>query len=160
MKKLLRPRVSLVSAALLCCLLAGCGDVACDGTGAVPALLDVTLPMGTEGVAFAFTIDTPMSVDVRVDLPKMMEGQVAVGPLYAAMRPHLVYEPDAADDQVFSVMGSPGTWHGVELKKPGMYAVRLAGIPTAMGEMTPMIHVVVKARSAGQGSPPSECTAE
>jgi len=160
MKKLLQPGVSLGSAALLCCLLAGCGGVACDATGEVPALLDVTLPMGPEGVAFPFTLNAPTSVDVRVDLPNMMQGQAAIGPLYAAMRPHLVYEPDATEDEVFAVKGSPGAWHRVELKKAGMYAVRIASIPTAMGEMTPMIHVVVKARSVDEGSSPSECTAK
>ena len=124
--------------------LGGCGGEACRSEAAAPVLVDATLPMGPGGAAFAFTVTEPMSVDVQVELPMELEGQAVIGPLYAAMRPHLVYEPDAEEDRAFFVKGCSGAPQMFELPKAGMYAVRIAPIPTAMGEMAPRVRVVVK----------------
>jgi hypothetical protein len=135
--------IALIGIALIG-LPGGCGGTRGPQTS---VLVDVTLPMGPEGVAYAFTIGEAMRVDVRVDLPCTLEGTAVIGPLYGAMRPHLVYEPDGEEDQGFAVKGSPGSIHSFELPKAGMYAVRIAGIPTAMGEAPPSIHVWVRGRA-------------
>ena len=136
--------LSLLPALVLFGALGGCGGEGCRSEAAAPVLVDATLPMGPGGAAFAFTVAEPMSVDVQVELPMELVGQAIIGPLYAAMRPHLVYEPDAAEDRVFSVEGCSGAPQTFELAKAGMYAVRIPAIPTAMGEMPPSVRVVVK----------------
>jgi hypothetical protein len=96
-------------------------------------LVDTTLRLRSEGAFFPFTLDGPAAVTVEVHLPEMLEAEVALGPLYAAMRPELVYEPDAEEDVRFPVRGCSTPPFSHRLEKAGPYAVRVPPIPTAMG---------------------------
>jgi hypothetical protein len=99
-------------------------------------LLDLRRPVDSMGALFAFTIAEPGVVRVHVGLERCCEdteARAAFGPLLPALRPHAVYEPDPALDTAFTVTPSAAPGRRFDLKKPGVYAVRIEPIPSAMG---------------------------
>jgi hypothetical protein len=110
--------------------------------------VDASQPLRAAGAFFPFTLAGPAQVRVEVVLPSMLEGEVVVGPLYAATRPELVYEPDAGEDRSFHVKGCHDRpWVG-RFEHGGAYAVRVPPIPTAMGQAETVVQVRVHATYA------------
>ena len=126
------------------------GDRAGNSTGEL-VLVDATLPLRSEGAFFPFTLQGPSDVRVSVHLPEMLDGDIAVGPLYAAMRPTLIYETEAREDVRYPVHGCSTEPLTHRFEKPGAYAVRIPPIPTAMGMESKMfVTVEVRARRASR----------
>jgi hypothetical protein len=96
-------------------------------------LVDARLPLRSEGLVVPFTLSAPGRVTIHVELPAMLESDVAVGPLYVALRPHLVLEPEEREDRTHAINGCQTAAFTETFKKPGAYALRIPPIPTAMG---------------------------
>ena len=113
-----------------------------DGFGSAPVTkyLDADLILRSEGTTYTFTIDAPGAVLLVVDMPEdcKQDGSVSISPLFVALRPDPVYEPDEVPEHVIAIPrgGLPAT--RLELKRAGAYVLRMEPIPMAMGnEGTP-----------------------
>ncbi len=96
-------------------------------------LVDARLPLRSEGVVVPFTLSKPGRVTFKVELPAMLESDVVVGPLYVALRPHVVLEPEEREDRSHAIHGCETAPFSETFKKAGAYALRVPSIPTAMG---------------------------
>lgn len=96
-------------------------------------LVDARLPLRGEGVVIPFTVDAGATVRMEVHLPEMLEGEAQVGPLYLAMRPDPVLEPEPREDHAWSLTGCETPARTQTFAKAGTYAIRIPSIPTAMG---------------------------
>ena len=107
------------------------------GVGAVnplAALVDASLPLRSEGTTWTFTVERPGAVTLVVEMPAGCEkdGRLSISPLYVAMRPDPIYEPDKEPEHSIDVphSGLPST--RIELKRAGAYVLRMEPIPMAM----------------------------
>lgn len=112
-------------------------------------LVDARLPLRSEGLVIPFTVATDTTVRVDLHLPAMLDSDVVVGPLYLALRPELVLEPEPREDRVHHIHGCETAPFEETFAKPGSYAIRIPSIPTAMGmesEMFVEVRITAPAR--------------
>ena len=123
-------------------------------TEAAQVLLEAERVLLSEGTDFTFTVPAPGPVSVRVALSEncTSETTVTVGPLRTALRPDVVYEPEAEPEHLFSVRAGadPRT---LELAEAGPYVLRLAPIPMAMGSDGAPSSALVVVRTVSDGAP-------
>ena len=112
------------------------------GAAGEPVLVEARLPLRSEGLVIPFTVPASSSVRVDLDLPAMLESDVVVGPLYLALRPAVVLEPEPREDRTHHITGCETAPFVETFEKPGAYAVRVPPIPTAMGMESEMFVTV------------------
>lgn len=111
-------------------------------------LVDARLPLRSEGLVIPFTVAAGTTVAIDLDLPAMLECKASLGPLYLALRPEPILEPEPHEDRVqhFEGCETPVVEH--TFAKAGSYAIRIPPIPTAMGMESEMfVDVRITART-------------
>ena len=103
-----------------------------DGAGD-SVLVDARLPLRSEGLVIPFTVAANTTVEVDLDLPAMLDCKASIGPLYLAMRPDVILEPELREDRERTFTGCETPIFRETFAKPGIYAIRIPSIPTAMG---------------------------
>ncbi len=114
-------------------------------------LLDAELVLRSEGTTYAFTVAEPGPVRVTIRLPRdcQHDADVSLTPVYVAMRPGLVYEPDAKPEHRLKVPATGLRDARLELHHAGAYVLRIEPIPMAMGNegMAPSARVEIRPSS-------------
>ena len=123
-------------------------------TDGARVLVDARLPLRSEGLVIPFTVAAGTTVAIDLDLPAMLECQATVGPLYLALRPEPILEPEPREERTHRFHGCETPVFEETFRKAGAYAIRIPPIPTAMGMESEMfVDVRVTARrAAGDGS--------
>ena len=103
-----------------------------DGAGD-SVLVDARLPLRSEGLVIPFTVGAKTTVEIDLDLPAMLDCKASIGPLYLAMRPDVILEPEPREDRERTFTGCETPIFHETFIKPGVYAIRIPSIPTAMG---------------------------
>lgn len=96
-------------------------------------LVDARLPLRSEGLVIPFTVAANTTVEIDLDLPAMLDCKASIGPLYLAMRPDVILEPELREDRERVFTGCETPIFRETFVKPGVYAIRIPSIPTAMG---------------------------
>ena len=111
-------------------------------------LVEARLPLRSEGLVIPFTVGANTTVAIDVDLPAMLDCKATIGPLYMALRPELILEPEPREDRERTFQGCETPVFEETFAKPGTYAIRIPSIPTAMGMESEMF-VDVKITKVG-----------
>lgn len=96
-------------------------------------LVDARLPLRSEGLVIPFTVGADTTVEIDLDLPAMLACEATIGPLYLALRPDVILEPDVREDRKREFVGCETPVFRETFAKAGTYAIRIPSIPTAMG---------------------------
>jgi len=112
------------------------------------AMVDAALPLRSEGTTYAFTVAKPGPVQLTVQLPQgcQHDADVSLSPVFVAMRPGIVYEPDERPEHRIKVPATGMRDERIELHHAGAYVLRIEPIPMAMGNegMQPTARVEIR----------------
>ena len=109
-------------------------------------LLDATTRLGVDGAWLGFTLDAPGTVEIRAELPPGVSTEVVWGPLGPALPGQDPLAPDSTRAERARIRGDEGPVIRKEAASPGLYVVRIAPVPVAMGETLPTVRVRVTVR--------------